>query len=171
MNSKKQTESNGYNESDTKAALDGPRPIHDPRIGRFKDRLREEIGQRGVRDYAAVTRISEGALFSYLKGATYPTLDRLDTLIHVSGRPLEWFLSIETAPQSHSQEMRLDLETLREAIEVTDIVLEMQGIAPDRADRARLYSLVYDYLRDDATAATSGQAMAGVLRLIRGGRR
>lgn len=149
--------------------------------------MRNKVGERLLHiragrpqsEAAAALGVSLRSYAYYERGERIPDGEALERLAS-EGWNINWLLT-GTGPErlealsgtvsGGSQEMRLDLETLREAIEVTDIVLEMQGIAPDRADRARLYSLVYDYLRDDATAATSGQAMAGVLRLIQGGRR
>jgi transcriptional regulator with XRE-family HTH domain len=71
------------------------RLIDDPRIGRFKDRLKEAMGDRSVRGFSSKIRASEGALRSYLRGDTYPDLPDLLELADLLGCAPAWLLTGE----------------------------------------------------------------------------
>lgn len=115
---------------------------------------------------ARETDLSEAVLRTYLRGETYPTLDRLDQIAAAAGKPPGWFIGAgEAAP---SQALRLDTATLRAAVEAVDTALELADVTVQAPDRAELYARAYELLAD---ATNVPQATAQVLRLIMGGKR
>ena len=62
----------------------------DHRVDNFASRLLALIGEESVRGFARRCGFSEGVVRSYLRGDTYPTLDRLAVLAAVGGRSIEW---------------------------------------------------------------------------------
>ena len=59
----------------------------------FKDKLKIAIGDCPVAKFAKKCKLSEGVLRLYLKGETYPSLDRLDAISLASNRDPQWFIS------------------------------------------------------------------------------
>lgn len=54
-------------------------------ISGFPERLRAGIGNSSLRSFSRSCRLSEATLRSYLSGATYPTLDRLQQIAEAAG--------------------------------------------------------------------------------------
>ena len=71
------------------------RPIKDERIGRFPERLRILIPDRELRTFARKTGYSEGVLRKWLKGESFPDLDRLVRLADVAGVHVQWLATGE----------------------------------------------------------------------------
>lgn len=89
--------SNGNGETDAQERNGRQRPFHDPRIGRFKNRLETVVGGRSAREFARLTGISDTAVRAYLRGETYPTLDKLDHLAQLAGVDAAWLAVGDTA--------------------------------------------------------------------------
>lgn len=81
-------------ESDANAGDRTSRPIVDPGIGRFID---------SIRSFAAQAGLSEGALRMYLRGESFPSLDRLDQIAAAAGRPPAWFIGVDVGPEAAPQ--------------------------------------------------------------------
>lgn len=82
-----------------------PRPILSDRIRHFSKRLEALIEVHGsVRSYAVSSGLSEGVIRKYLKGDSFPTLDRLDQLAVAGGVELSWLATGEGAMKAGSQE-------------------------------------------------------------------
>lgn len=65
-------------------------------INRFPDRLKEAMKAAGIpsnNQLAKSTELSEATIRKYLKGETYPTLDRLALLADACGCSLSWLAS------------------------------------------------------------------------------
>lgn len=65
-------------------------------INRFPDRLKEAMNTAGIpsnNQLAKITELSEATIRKYLKGETYPTLDRLALLADACGCALSWLAS------------------------------------------------------------------------------
>lgn len=56
----------------------------------FSDRLRQAIGDRSIRSFAAECGISYGAMHKYFSGMTQPTLDNLVILADTLNISIEW---------------------------------------------------------------------------------
>lgn len=61
----------------------------------FPRRMQEALGKRSNRSLADATGLSEGVLRKYLKGDSYPTLDRLTAIAHHLGVRVSWLASGE----------------------------------------------------------------------------
>ncbi|OSM04878.1 helix-turn-helix domain-containing protein [Magnetofaba australis] len=59
-------------------------------LRQFAERLREAIGNESVRGFARECGLSEGVLRNYLRGSTYPTLDRLAAIAAAANVDLSW---------------------------------------------------------------------------------
>jgi len=84
-----------YKETDAKLKKGTQRPFLDEKIGRFGERLEIAIQGSSVRGFAAKTGLSEGTLRVYLRGKTFPTLDRLDQISRAAGVSVEWLATGE----------------------------------------------------------------------------
>lgn len=144
-----------------------PRAFRDAGIARFPTKLREAIGGQSIRAFARACELSDAVLHVYLRGETYPTLDRLDQIAAAAGRPPGWFIGAGEAVAA-SQSVRPDAVALRSAVEAVDTALELAGVDVQASDRAELYVRAYELLAD---ATNVPQATAQVLRLIMGGKR
>lgn len=67
-----------------------PRVFTPNGIARFKDRLREAIGDESGNSFAKRCGMSEAVIRAYLSGKTYPSLDRLATLAEKCEVSIEW---------------------------------------------------------------------------------
>lgn len=94
-----------------------------PELERFALRLKEAMGGTGIRAFGKKCGLSEGALFSYLSGHTFPTLDRLAAIATTVNRPMSWFLG-EDVP---SQSVGLDEGTLAQAVGLLQGLLVGRG--------------------------------------------
>ncbi|MFV0447933.1 MAG: XRE family transcriptional regulator [Vibrio sp.] len=65
------------------------RSLHDEQIDRFKDRLKEAIGEESVRSFSKRCGISESVIRKYLAGS-HPVLDKLPRIAEATGRSMEW---------------------------------------------------------------------------------
>lgn len=63
----------------------------------FPDRLRKVIAGKSIRGFAKECRLSEGVLRSYLRGDTFPTLDRLEAISTAAGVSPTWLATGETS--------------------------------------------------------------------------
>lgn len=58
----------------------------------FAERLKEAIGEETVRSFSRKCGLSEATLRDYLKGASYPTIDRLQKIASTAMMPMTWFI-------------------------------------------------------------------------------
>lgn len=58
----------------------------------FSERLKEAIGEETVRSFSRKCGLSEATLRDYLKGASYPTIDRLQKIAITADRTMSWFI-------------------------------------------------------------------------------
>lgn len=85
--------SNTYREKTTENAKDREQFFVRYGINRFPDRLKEAMKTAGIpsnNQLAKNTELSEATIRKYLKGETYPTLDRLASLADACGCSLSW---------------------------------------------------------------------------------
>lgn len=148
-------------ESDAGRVNRTSRPIEDPGIGRFVERLREAIGTGSIRAFAARTAMSEGALRTYLRGESFPTLDRLDQIAKAAGRPPGWFIGALESPGTAT---RLDAGTLRLALEIVENAASLLGLPPQSSARAGLVARVYELI---AGASDPTAALPAALQMVR----
>lgn len=94
-----------------------------PELEHFVVRLKEAMDGAGIRSFGKKCGLSEGALFSYLSGNTFPTLDRLAAIAAAVNRPMGWFLG-DAAP---SQSVGLDAGTLAQAVGLLQGLLVGRG--------------------------------------------
>lgn len=66
----------------------------------FSDRLRQAIGERSIRSFAAECGISYGAMHKYFSGQTQPTLDNLVILSETLNISLEWLATGRSSSSS-----------------------------------------------------------------------
>ena len=144
MAAKKNASSKAYKESDAAAEKGTARPILHSGIGRFPEKLKEAIGSEGVRAFARRAGVSEGSVFSYLSGVTFPTLDRLDAIAAAAERDPRWFIAPESEPQSQSHAVRE--EELKLAIEILEGELAKVGKVMPLPQRAEAIAILYDLL-------------------------
>lgn len=72
------------------------RPILSDRIRRFPERLEAVTNMHeSVRMYAAASNLSEGVIRKYLRGESFPTLDRMEQLANAGNVKLSWLATGE----------------------------------------------------------------------------
>lgn len=139
-----------------------------PELERFPERLRESMDGVGMKAFGKKCGVSEGALFSYLSGNTFPTLDRLALIARGAGKPIAWFLGVEVAAeaalQEASQPTRPDVGTLRAAVEVLDRALAEADATTDAAGRAELLVAIYELLEQGSAISAAQRVVATMLR-------
>ena len=57
---------------------------------RFKERLKEIIGQGSIKAFAREAGASDGTIHNYLSGDSLPTLEKLVSMARVAGVKVEW---------------------------------------------------------------------------------
>ncbi|MCW8334343.1 XRE family transcriptional regulator [Vibrio paucivorans] len=80
----------GYKEKDAENKKDKKRIIPSERIIRFKERLADVIGDEAVLSFAKKSGMSEGVMRSYIRGDTFPSLDRLEAIANAAKVDLNW---------------------------------------------------------------------------------
>jgi len=79
------------------------RPSSLTEVGRFPDRLKEIIGPSSVRGFAAKCGLSDAVLRSYLRGDTFPTLDRLEVIAATANVRSGWLATGEGQKEKGKQ--------------------------------------------------------------------
>ena len=116
----------------------------DRQVGRFPERLESLIPEREQREFSRKIGISEGALRSYLKGTSIPSLDRLVAFALNTNVNLLWLATGEGPKQGESTTCALNVEALTRALGIVEKV--GAGLPPER--KARLGAAIYSlYIR------------------------
>lgn len=77
-------------------------------INRFPERLKEAMSKAGISSNVQLgrqTELSEATIRKYLKGETYPTLDRLALIAEACSCSMAWFLTGEDDGQNKTIEI------------------------------------------------------------------
>ncbi len=82
-----------YKEKNAESKKDKKRIIPSERIIQFKERLVEVIGDEAVLSFAKKSGMSEGVMRSYIRGDTFPSLDRLEAIANAAKVDLNWLAS------------------------------------------------------------------------------
>ena len=149
---------------------------NDPQ-GSIAERLAHIRGHRSQAAFAQVIGIHKNSWGNYERGEREIGAEAL-TRLAAEGWNINWLLTgegperleaLSGAGFSRSQAVRVDGETLRDSVEAVDAALAAMHVDASGAERAALYSAMYEYLASGD--ASPGQATAAVLRIIQGGRR
>ncbi|WP_445496996.1 helix-turn-helix domain-containing protein [Photorhabdus sp. SF281] len=95
--------------------------LHDDRITHFGQRLREAMQDEPIATFARRCGLSETAIWNYLNGSTYPSIDKVATLAHASNTSIEWLILGLNGPNSalctdaNKRKQKLDTMTLEDA--------------------------------------------------------
>ncbi|MEA1062286.1 helix-turn-helix transcriptional regulator [Erwinia sp. HR93] len=94
-----------YTDSDEKSSKNADRIFTDSSIMQFGERLKEAIGNESVMSFAKKCGMSDSLIGRYIRGQSYPGIDKLPAIASASGKPLEWFLTGTTddAPQKKNE--------------------------------------------------------------------
>lgn len=102
-------------------AINQERFIAMPGINRFSERL--EIAMNGITNVALAAKcgISESAVRSYLKGKSFPGIDKIQSIAEACGAPMVWLITgVQIANKSGDIAIKTDSEL--------SIVLSMMSI-------------------------------------------
>jgi len=122
----------------------GALPDVSKELSQFPERLRKVIGEESLRSFAKKCALSEGVLRSYLRGDTYPSLDRLIIIARVGDVGVEWLATGETLAQGQ-EVVTIDEEFLIRVALVVDSVLRERKIEiGSLVHKLRLYTFIYD---------------------------
>ncbi|ETS32026.1 helix-turn-helix domain-containing protein [Photorhabdus khanii] len=98
--------------------------IHDDRVTHFGQRLREAMQDEPIATFARRCGLSETAIWSYLGGLTYPSIDKMAALAHASNTSIEWLiLGLDTDANKHKQ--KLDTMTPEDAKLLLNKILDV----------------------------------------------
>ncbi len=145
------------------------RPSSNNELGRFPERLKETIGEDSLRKFAGKCGLSEGVLRSYLRGNTYPTLDRLDAIAAAGGIRAAW-LALGEGGKTQDEDHPWTGAPLDKQI-LFEIIVKLEGIfrhiskpwSPE--DKAKLIILLHDEMMEGEMKAD--EIEKNVLRLIK----
>lgn len=129
------------------------RPSLTSKLGRFPGRLKETIGEKSLRGFAGMCGLSEGVLRSYLRGDTYPTLDRLYAIATAAGVRAGWLLSGEGPMRGKDLppggQGAIDREIMETTIRIIEEVFEEHDLELPPAKKAKLIMLLHDMFVQD----------------------
>lgn len=145
------------------------RPILISGIGQ---RIGEAAAALGTRTSAyTVMGVSSAALQRYIKEENVPPFDAIARLCLAAGVRLDWMATGEgvmkvskTAPDEGSQVPRLNVGTLRAAVEVLERVLTEVDATTDAAGRAELVVAIYELLEQGSALDAAQRVVAQMLR-------
>lgn len=141
------------------------------------ERLRYVRGHASQKERAAALAVALSTYQNYERDERVPDAEFLARVTRegwnghwlLTGEGPERLEALSGAGFSGSQAVRVDGETLRDSVEAVDAALAAMNIDASGAERAALYSAMYEYLASGD--ASPGQATAAVLRIIQGGKR
>ncbi|MBE0599380.1 MAG: helix-turn-helix transcriptional regulator [Desulfuromonadales bacterium] len=119
-------------------------------VSQFPNRLKDVVRGESLRSFSKKCGFSEGVLRSYLRGDTYPNLDRFVVIARVGGVSVEWLATGEIQDGQKTDESssaeRLDDEFLIKIALVTDSLLRERKVELGSiVHRLRIYSFLYTY--------------------------
>lgn len=140
-------------EPDQKRSDSPPIPPVSGGIGAFSQRLRESLKGESIRGFARKCGLSEGVLRNYLRGDTYPSLDRLETIAVSAGVNDTWLATGE-GPMRRDGSCRvaelggdyrsIDPRLIGEVIEAVESSLQESGLELSPSKKRELIFTVYD---------------------------
>lgn len=86
---------------------DRERFIAMPGINRFAERLKIAMGDLTNVALASRCEMSESAVRSYLKGRSYPGIDKIQAIAEACGAPLVWLITGEISAESNDEGAQL----------------------------------------------------------------
>ncbi|QPR26746.1 helix-turn-helix transcriptional regulator [Edwardsiella hoshinae] len=136
---KNHSETNGYNEKSMRVENHGTRIIEDDGIIHFGSRLQTLIGEQSYRAFADKCGMSEKVIRNYVKGVTYPSLDRLSSIAKACDVSMEWlaFGSLREDKNAEGMTMTQEKSVQIQVQQSPDILLFMLN-SITQEDRAQL---------------------------------
>ncbi len=122
-------------------------------INRFSERLSLTLQGKSIRGFARDCGLSEGVLRSYLRGDTYPSLDRLDAIARAAGISGGWLATGEgrmrsadtfEARESREEYRPMNQQLLGDIIEQVEFCLQERGTELAPAKKKELILMAYD---------------------------
>lgn len=89
----------------------------------FSERLRQAIGDKSIRSFAAECGISYGAMHKYFAGVTQPTLDNLILLSETLNISLEW---LATGKSGNSASIPANVSTTKNVVDVNGNGIDLE---------------------------------------------
>jgi len=131
----------------------------------FAARLEHIIGRQSIRKFALACGISEGTLRSYLKGDTFPTIDKISDLATAGKVSQEWLLfgdEINDPSATYARVPVLNYDLLLEVLLAVDKGMAQLKLDLPAEKKAKLITLLYDYF----TNRQEPVDMTNVIRFI-----
>lgn len=108
-----------------KSQIDEKNPqgiFEDSRIILFRERLREVIGDESVHSFSRRCELSEATLRGYLRGVSYPTIDRLNKIAITASTSMAWLVGED--PDAHK------VQEVPESYVISDAFLDEFALIP-----------------------------------------
>lgn len=134
-----------YETKNAKAEIDKKRIIPSERIIRFKERLSDVIGNESVLSFAKKSGMSEGVMRSYIRGDTFPSLDRLEAIANAANVDISWLVTGNTS----TGEVKLDVmpERIIEKPKFNIVAAAGGGSFIDTETPAEYYTFTHSFLK------------------------
>ncbi len=147
-----------YGKTGSKDGVRHSRPFTDKRIGLFHERLKNIIEKSSIRGFSRKCGLSEGALRGYLKGDSFPSLDKIDAISCAAGVSAEWLVTGEepNAWMAHEKPEHKDIDIQLQEIE--DQLQELDSpFSPDRVTKDGVIYNIQQQLSNISGMATATQ--------------
>jgi transcriptional regulator with XRE-family HTH domain len=135
-------------------------------LRRFSERLKASLEGQSIRGFAQKSDLSEAVLRNYLRGESYPTLDRLARIANAAKVKLAWLAAGEgpmreddPAPPAH-----IDQELLHEIIYQAELMAEEEDLDPTPEQKAKFVSGLYVYILEEEIEEDTARRKA--IRLV-----
>jgi transcriptional regulator with XRE-family HTH domain len=120
------------------------------RLRSFPERLRRAMDGKSIRGFARECGLSEGVMRSYLRGDTYPSLDRLETIALAAGVNDCWLatgegrMGVLEVRESKDPYRPMNEKLIGDIIEQVELHLRQNGRELPPAKKRELILVVYD---------------------------
>ena len=135
-----------FEQKNPSGIIDASEKIH------FGERLKDAIGSEAVRSFSRKCGLSEATLRDYLKGSSFPTIDRLARIASAANVSIFWLIGIDDAePASVLGEVKLTSEFYDEFALIPGYRVQVSAghgaIAPDGEEPCRYLAFRRKWLK------------------------
>lgn len=104
---------NSYQNNDDLLSKKSDQTLSEEGIVRFGERLKDAIGEESILSFAKRCGLSDTLVGKYIKGQSYPGIDKMPLLAKATGKSIAWFFE-EDSNQSSIEGQKYDREELQE---------------------------------------------------------
>lgn len=137
-----------YNESVEKSTNKTIQTFPEDEKIRFGERLKTAIGNESMLSFAKRCGLSDTLIGRYIKGTSYPSVDKLPQIAKACGKPISWFFS-EEQNQTTAQMPEYNESNLMEWWEIISKAMTLKELASvveafKKGGKSSLFSTLLD---------------------------